>query len=1307
MHLIVFLRPLASRLGYLSQLQGVLNPSAFSSFNQDPSGDNFLYYDDPSLSNTTDVLSRYRQFNNPQGNSQSSNGNQISSSTNIPDSEDLNRDNSLNQSENYFQYKIEFRRDPSNPNQLLQNPYITNSVTTVENQTWYQLRVPIAEFQSKVGSIQDFRSIQFVRMYLTGFEEQITFRFAKLELVRNQWRRFTRDLSEPVSIVNPSTTFGVSGVNIVENGSKEPFRYVLPPDIQREEAITQFSQALQNEQSLELDVCNLGDGDARGIFKSLNIDLRDFKNLKMFVHGETEDPFTESEDLKVFVRVGSDFNFNYYEYEIPLTITPLSSASIADLASYTDAVWPQANEIDFPLDYLVEAKIARNNANFRLDSLYVINDPDKPNNRISVIGNPDIGQSSQIMIGVKNPFNRGSSHCAKLWVNELRLSGVKNQGGGAGYTRVDFKLADLGTLTTSASFKGIGWGSLEQSISQRSRQQLVDFDASTNLNLDKFIPEKLGLKVPFYAQYSNQTKTPQFDPYSYDIKLKDALKGQSKSVKDSIKAQVQEVVELKSFNFTNVRKERLNPTRTPKAYDIENVSLSYSFTERDQRNPTIESDNRKDYRGLINYGFSAKPKYFEPFKDAEWKSKYLNLIKAIHLNPLPNGLSASTNLDRNISSITYRFSDPNNSTYYDKRFTWDRNYGLQWDIAKALNIDFKATNSSVIDEPAGLLDTQEKRDSIWSNIYKFGRTKNYTHAIAANYTLPLKQIPILDWINSRVQYGTDYTWSAAALNVDSLGNVLQNSQTWQLSGDLDFVKLYNKNDHLNTINRQSGKFKKVEKKTKDESSKPTSKDKNPKDVGLSTFDKVLLRPLMTIRKARFTYSRDYNSVVPGYNPPTAHLGLTTDFTAPGFGYILGQQPSTAWLDEAAANNWITRNIFLNQQVQNNFTEKFNTRFSLEPFADFKVDLDIDKSYTENHSEYFKVTDRQSGFKHLNPLDVGSLNLSFYSLKTMFAGKDANSLSLTFKEFEANRSVISKRLGQGTHSVDGQDYTDGFGRFQQDVLVPAFISAYTGRNPNNIALNVFDLLPMPNWKLNYNGLSKIPLFKEKFKSIAITHGYDSKFTINQYRTDQDFDSSDPFGLGNFNGNTGNLFSQYEIPDIVITEKLSPLIGFNVVMKNSLNARFDIKKSRTLGMSFTDYQLSETNTTELSFGTGYIFENVNLFKTKTKKKKTRDPNAIIQIGSGEAPVESSQGKDIDVKLDLSIRNDETINHLLDQNVNVPTRGLKTIRIAPSINYQVSDRLTMRFFYDYSRTVPVTSSSFPITNAQGGVTIRFSLQ
>ncbi len=697
---------------------------------------------------------------------------------------------------------------------------------------------------------------------------------------------------------------------------------------------------------------------------------------------------------------------------------------------------------------------------------------------------------------------------------------------------------------------------------------------------------------------------------------------------------------------------------------------------------------------------------------------------------------------------------------YDKDFTWDRFYGFQYNPFRSLSIDFNAQNMARIDEPRGAINTQEKKDSIWTNIFDFGRTTGYNHSAGANYNVPIDKIPIFDWVQAKASYNTSYRWESGGFYRNArgevvenpFGNTISNNQDIKLNGELNIKKLYDKVPFLKPYNKNRRrrqdrqkireKFRKnkrqinndienlksekrqlkedirdvrrddeMSRQEKRDEIKKLRKKKRQKRQNIRKLRKnrrklqrpahpaaaVFIKPLIGLKRISINYTENRSTKLPGYTPKTNLLGMTPGFDAPGWDFIFGYQPDRAWLDRHA-EEWITEDTSLNKKYTQTFSKNLNIRGVFEPLRDLRVDLNASRSHTENHSEFFKKRTPDGPYEHLTPRDQGSYNISFFAMQTLFKESTNQGRSPTFQKFEVNRKEISTRFSEKNPNSTGDfvspvdtipinGYKEGYGPYSQDVLIPAFVSAYTGQEASEVKLNPFDMLPRPNWRLNYKGLSKLPCLEDVVNNVNISHNYTSQFSINGYTTDLDFEGDGKFTATRKDTLTGNYYSRFEIPQVLISEQLSPLIGIDITWANNMTTRFNYKKSRNLSMSFIDYQLSESKTEEITFGFGYRMQGMTF---------------PLQIGGKQLELNN----DINFKLDFSYRNNVTVNRKLDQDISEATNGMKSFKLSPSIDYTINKQLSAKLFYDFSKSIPATSASYPITNHKGGVTIRFTL-
>ncbi|MGB3800741.1 MAG: cell surface protein SprA, partial [Lewinella sp.] len=656
---------------YFAAFQG--SPSAVRErLAEDVSNDNFYYFNDQErYGEDADLLTRYKGWNNTQGNSAANDNTSNDlrqSATNLPDNEDLNQDNTLNESESYFQYEIPFVQSRTNPRELdvEATPFVTDRIEATNGRIWYRFRVPLNTDQKvAVGGIQDFRSIRFMRMFMHGFEAKTVLRFAEFELIRNSWRRYNRPFETgPIIGGEDNTEFFIDAVNIEENSRRLPFNYVLPNGIRREQSLGLVT-TLQNEQSLALKVENLQPSDSRAVFKYTETDLRLYDELKMFVHAEATGPSRQDPprdgQLKLFLRMGSDFEQNYYEYEVPLALSDTVGLPNVNTnrTAYADSVWLAQNDVNLPLELLTQLKLDRNNSSVPIDASYEqsFSPAEGINHTIRIRGNPNLGFVKVFMIGVRNEEDLDNDGVnAEIWVNELRLEGLDEGGGVAAIARADVQLADLGSFTAAANYSSVGFGALDNSVVERNRFSTAGFDLATTLSMDRFLPTQWGVRLPVYLQHSRQFSTPEYDPYDYDIKLADKIDAaESGEVRDSIREQAQEIDKITAVNLNNIGIAPVFRGETPNPLDPANISVSYGYTKNEHSDPYILNETTKDHTAAIDYTYSrGQGGILEPFTGIQ--SKYLRLLSEFNLNPLPNSISITNVLNRRFSTTSYRFA---------------------------------------------------------------------------------------------------------------------------------------------------------------------------------------------------------------------------------------------------------------------------------------------------------------------------------------------------------------------------------------------------------------------------------------------------------------------------------------------------------------------------------------------------------------------------------------------------------------------------------------------------------------------------
>ncbi len=1389
-----YLDSLKTRFGIESQ--------AYINAQNDPSSDNYHFfrgddYDEQGLG----ILERYAKYNGLEGNSPVTNNAAYSSSArNVPDVEDINGDNTLNESESFYQYKISIR-----PEDLeVGKNFITDKIEYTakfsnddkSKVTWYQFKVPITGYDKKIGTIEDFKSIRFLRMFLTNFEKQTVMRFGSLDLVRGEWRKYNRSFIQPGEYIADEigqTPFDVTAVNIEENSRKIPVNYVLPPGVDRQNDVSNPQLRQLNEQAMVLKVIDLADGDARAVYKNINMDIRKYKRLKMFIHAEEIEGYPlENDELSVFIRLGSDYQNNYYEYEIPLKLTEFG---VYDNDSYDDRelVWPVENNVDFEFELLQRVKQKRNEdmrsagSGVTLTRLFSMMEGNK---KISVMGNPNLSNVQTVMIGVRNPKKEtaqdgddGAEKSGEIWVNELRLTDFDEKGGWAANARMTTRLADFGSITISGETSKPGFGAINQKVNERQKEEINSYNITSNFELGKFFPQKAGVRIPMYIGYSEAVSNPEYNPLDPDIPFKVALNDSSrtKQEKDSLRYIAQNYTRRKSLNFTNVKVAKSEGKA--KIYDLANWSASYSYNEIFRRDVNTRFNTNRDISGSLAYNYNATPKNVQPFKSVKFLNKPIfRLIKDFNFYYLPSQLSFRTNLVKTYHEVQLR----NVSNPYveiplniNKNFLWTRQYDFKYNFSKSLKFDFSATNNARIDEPQGRMWKddpfyKQKRDTIWNNLKDFGRNTQYNHRFNATYQVPVNKVPLLNWISANARYNATYDWIASPITADTInmGNTIQNSNTVSLTSQFNLLNFYNKVGYLKEVNqkykgRSSRKQKpKLETVTYEMEGVNLKKDKKKRinhklkteDVTIKVVNaegkvidgdleiindkqvyfipkldsenskiivtgkreetesiakKILdntLAVIMSTKNISVSYSGTNGTLLPGFLPRTQFFGMsnyspdpaifgTTNIgsvQAPSIPFVLGWQDRN--FGEWARDNYmLTRDSLLNQPYVMSKNETWNIRASLEPINRLRIDLNVNRTYTENLSEYYNW-DFDNGKWNINGQMIsGNFSMTTITWGTAFEkiSKKDGYPSQSFGNLDEYRRIIAFRLAEqrGSYNpsnLDENGYPVGFGKLSQDVMIPAFLAAYTGKDPKQIALTPFPSLAgvLPNWRITYDGLAQIPFLQKYLRTANLTHVYRSTYNVGNFNSRLNDMWNPQNGFNYITDANGNYYSQFEIGSISLTEQFSPLIGVDMNWQNSLITKIEFKRSRNLNMSFANNQLTEMHSNEYVIGGGYRIKDVEItVKTKGGRKRTFK-------------------SDLNLRLDLSLRDNFTIIRKLEEGVNQLTAGTMSVGIKASADYVLSDRFNLRLFYDHAINRPKVSSSFNSSNVDFGVSIRFML-
>ena len=1435
---------------FLTEIQGKVSPAVWDSIWADPAGDNYHYFRGSDYDRMqAPILRRYKYINNPQGNSPDSDSRTESYDTSYkstPDVEDINQDYTLNEYEKYFQYRVSIR-----PEDLeVGKNYIVDKRTTTrplrngnkETVDWYQFRIPLTEYEKKVGSINDLTSVRFMRMFMTGFKHPIVLRFATLDLVRGTWRVYQQNLDNSA---NTSGRLTVSAVNIEENNDKMPVNYILPPGIKRGQDPTQPQLVENNEQALALTVNTLGSGEAKAVYKNTSLDLRQYKRMQMFVHANSfEQNTTNLEDgqLSVFVRLGSDYKSNYYEYEVPLKLTPHSNQYSRYSAEAAWAVWPKDNMLDIPLTLFTGLKKERNKAKAlgqaSYNRAYSAYDSDKPKNRITVMGNPTLGDVKTLVIGVRN--NSGQEKSGEVWVNELRLKEFNNSGGWAAQGNFNVQLSDLGSFNAQGRYTSSGFGGLEEGVAERSTDDQTNYTVTANIDLGKFFPDKAKVSAPLYYSVTKEKTSPKYNPLDTDMELEDALDAAgSRQERDSIESIAVTKVTQTNFSLSNVRVGIQNK-RHPMPYDPANFSFSYSHSHSYTTGETTVYEREDNWRGALNYSWTPVYKPYEPFKKIKSKSKWLDLPKRFGLNWLPQNVGFNTEITRNYYELQERDMESTENQKlpltFSSQFLWNREFNLRWDLTKNLHMNFQSATNAEIEEPyvpvnKDLYPDQYAawEDSVWTSIKHLGTPLNYNQSFQASYKLPINLLPVFDWITSDASYNATYNWVRGTDLEDgtSLGNTIANNRQININGQFNLEKLYNHvpflkktNDRFkksnsitpksismnsNSRNRKRGKDAQKDADKDGGKNKQGAKDdrlrsqlpKNKRafekeitllpdttikvvhskktrriivsaktedgrafalkyrrmdDNSIRILNKVdsalkikvsviakepldeqgwyrtaqsVARVLMMVRNVSVSYRNQYAMSLPGFKPMIGNAfgqGRGMGAMSPGLDFAFGFI-GDSYIEKARDNGWLMVNDSLATPATTNKTEDLQLKATLEPVRNLKIDLNASRTMTTARSVQYMYEG--------NPTtQSGTFTMTTLSLRSAFEGSgNANNgyHSASFERFcnslESYRQRVEAKYAGAIYpagtSLAGKPFNPengGVNKYSSDVMVPAFLAAYT--NMGDGGLSLFPSLSklLPNWTIKYSGLSKLPWFRDVFKSVNINHSYKSIYAVGSYSSYSTY-MEYMNGLGFITDATNGTpipNSMYNVSTVSINEAFSPLLGVDVTLNNNMTLKAEYRTTRVLSLSMTSVQINESSSHDWVIGAGYTLNNFNLFgggRNRHRQVKSRQKGGANAASNSNASSSrrstSGVNNDLKLRLDLSVRKQASISRDIATMTSSANSGNTAFKLSFSADYTLSRLLTMSFYYDRQTNTPLlSSSSYPTTTQDFGLSMKFSL-
>ena len=1358
----------------------------FSPLN-DPAGDNYHFYrgydyDEQRLG----ILERYKRYNGVEGNSLSpedADDPLYQSSRSVPDVEDINQDNTLNEYERYFQYKVSIRPEDL----VVGKNYITDKRVTIvptrdgtnPEVEWYQFKIPLSDYERAVGSISDFSTVRFARMFMTGFKKTTHLRFATLELVRGEWRPYDFNLNNRGD-APAQGQLDISVVNIEENSTREPVNYVLPPGVTRINDPGQSQITQLNEQSMSLKVTGLAAGDARGVYRNTQHDLRNYSRIQMWVHAESliDDPTAlRSGDLSIFLRLGTDVKNNFYEYEVPLELTPHGTYN-RYLTSDQYIVWPRENYLDFNLQSLVNLKKERNRAKRAEEEgvgfgiLYTGRDPDNERNRMAVMGNPSLSDVRVMLIGIRN--NSAATKDGIIWVNELKVTDFNEAGGWAAKANAMLNMSDVATVNLGTHIESAGFGGVDQSLNERRLDDYSQFNVAVQADLGRFLPEKAKLKAPIYYSVTKERTSPKYNPLDQDVLLKDALDDcESKAERDSISAYAIERTSVQNFSISGLKFDVRS--KNPMPWDPANFTVNFSFNKQAKNDPTTEYENTNDYRGSFAYNYTPYFKPFKPFKNLKGKSKNARFLKDWELAWLPNNISFLTSMNRYYyeqqtrSETDLMFQLP---VSVSKNWLWDRQLSLSWNPLKSLSVSFNSNTSARIEETIGAVNRKlfpdkyrEWKDTVWQSIRSMGTPWSYNQTFTAQYKAPFSKIAFLDFLSANAAYNATYRWErGATIDGVKLGNSIANQAAWTADGRLNFESFYNKIPILKEVTKrfantrttqQPKKAKRFERtyKLKPDTSivirhnlrtsrtkvSATTVEGKPVAIKTRTIDgnslEVLTRgeqnlkfTVVEVLKTEKSLWRDISEYALRLATSPRSLSvryrntrsLSLPLFAPEIGNIFGQTRSAGpmspgldfafgFTDESYINKALDRGWLITDDGQTSpaiwaNTNELNIEANFELFKGFKVQLTFNRTDNRNSQIQFMYAGMPTSLS-------GSYTKTHCAIATALRSSKADDgyRSEAFDRFleyipEVRSRVEALYAGTSypsTGFMDGNPYagmpfSPEVGTVSEtsgDVLIPAFIAAYTGRSAEKQTLDPFPSFSavLPNWRITYDGLLNMGNMRSIFKNFTLSHAYQCTYSVGSYSSflnwAQAGGANRGFTLDELSGNPIPS-SPYNISSVAITERFAPLVGVSMTFKNELQVNAEYRDQRTLTLNTSAGQVVEAAQRGITIGAGY---------------KIVGFNTVLKMKGSQTGVSN----DLTLNADFSFQHNSALIRRIEENYTQPTSGTNSLNINFTASYILSKRLTVSAYFDHQVNTPiVTTGSYPTTSSSYGISFNLSL-
>lgn len=1290
----------------------------FRMVEQDPSNDDYVYFQQNIVQELPLHERFYRMLGYHEGNTPEATGADNKTAITLrPDTEGLVSNASIQQSNSYYQYEIDFNpADPLNMEIGAENSYIVDKVepgrATRDFENWYLVRIPLSDFRRKIGDIENFQNISYMRIWMSGYKEPLTLRLATLEFVGSQWRKVPEISESP----NNQDNFQVATINIEENANREPFPYRQPFGAIRALNRGAQVQALQNEQSLSLNVQDLGPGQIHMVKRVYpgNLNLLNYSNIRMFVHGEG---YMRRGEAELVVRLGNDLENNFYEYRQPVTPSQMRTFDYDPqnpslLEEEAREIWLyDENSMNIVisafnvLKQLRDAEMVDPTELFEADpSLNLLGDDAAPGATVAIRGNPSLDRITEIGLGIKNPYNPMNAENvgtpsldAELWLNELRVSGFDNEFAWAANAKSAVKLADFATLNADLTRRTDGFGGLNSRFNDRNFFDETGYGLSTTINMHKLVPDRFGWNFPVTINTRRSTQTPRFLPDQGDIRLRDFREAvnnnenltpeeQQQEIRNKI-TDIQTVRDSFSFNMSNISKT--NSKSRLAQLTLDNLRLSYNFNQGYNRNPQLIFQNNWDYKASIQYNLRLqRVKLFRPFGFTE-DIPVLGVLSGLRLGYLPNSISTSSVVSRSYTELRRRnLAQPDvlQALNQQHNFTQQNNFSLSYNLTPSIPITFNSSTSFDLQSVGIIQRETEGIDSLSFDLRPTtdvirgifsdslsARRSTYSERYSASWRPELSRIKPLSWLTYSISYGGGYQWNNSPRGSNqgaAIRNNLQLDNSFRINTDdifnsLGFYERIKESDDRETNARKSAKNKRIreiENNTPDSLRTPAPTPNILKDAQF--IGRKLFLSVFSMREISGSYKRTKSASQPGYRGDSQIFYAFNDMGSGNFSPPLGFRLG---ITEGISNNQLISNQ-TNAEIRlprnNQFSDQILAGTRITPFPSLTIDLDWSATINSNRTENIILTTEDDIITTVT--ESGSYNTSAWAFGSGYRDFFERQLGTAYADIREGNSVLADSLGNG----DGRTVLNAV-TMQED-----FRRSYMGQGTAGIGSKGFMVFPRPDWRVDLNGLEKFIPFVGKFMNTAtLRHQYRGTYrldwalnTVTGVQREQ--------GLGNFR--LVDVRTQYEPATVRTERRFSPMAKLNITWKSNLRTELGYDRSTISAFAVNSKRVTETLSRGFDFALNYTFRNVSIPLFPGIKN-----NIDLSIrGNFKNDTENSYKLDTDLINALSGPVDPLADPSQAEVVSLRVTEQNRVNGTLIVGYQISRNISSNFEYTYSR-------------------------